>query len=528
MDVGFGCEVELDFCETVGVGGIFATQLDVYWSNFAGSGINTFYFDFIVIDIDDYKIVQKDDVNFYDCANDCGKIQTITGLDNPSDAPLDITFNDPLNGYSYYVDNVLLTPVAGVYSFTIPARSTVQLQMANPGCTITTEIPFTLLITYCGLTTNIDIQPIIVQCGDCGIDCDGITVSSLIRQGLILDPTLDDPTQWLTQINFGNPTNSISGGKFTLLGGNVGAYNESALLYDSPITFPTTSPQTFRYTIKTGRWQDVNNSNLLYMYLPGGGWGANIEIAGVPFSLPTIQPFSTYTGTFTINPWTAPPFGFGNGPVLVVRVANQNTKYFDILEFNVEIETEIQTANVDCSDLDTYNQSAIGDGKLATYSLYYRNGFADGTELFFNPKLYGDTCDFQALLGQSTIGTVPPQGWKLVVNSLWIGDGQPHFFTLYGLGATGLTQQNLLVWAEFVTAYEFKIKFAFYVTMDVDDWIKNITLNNQYRLLRSQWNNPSPLVNNIQSVYTVDKSLCSMIVIRDSNYTITLPLTGIT
>ncbi|MFM9143538.1 MAG: hypothetical protein ACKOPP_06045, partial [Bacteroidota bacterium] len=103
LDVGFGCEVELDFCETVGVGGIFATQLDVYWSNFAGSGINTFFFEFVVIDIDDYKIVQKDNVNFYDCANDCGKIQTITGLDNPSDAPLDITFNDPLNGYSYYV-----------------------------------------------------------------------------------------------------------------------------------------------------------------------------------------------------------------------------------------------------------------------------------------------------------------------------------------------------------------------------------------------------------------------------------------
>ncbi|MFM9060921.1 MAG: hypothetical protein ACKOQP_04560, partial [Bacteroidota bacterium] len=46
--------------------------------------------------------------------------------------------------------------------------------------------------------------------------------------------------------------------------------------------------------------------------------------------------------------------------------------------------------------------------------------------------------------------------------------------------------------------------------------------------LRSHWNNPSPLVNDIQSVYTVDKSLCSMIVIRDSNYTITAPLTGIT
>jgi len=524
LDAGFGCPVTVDLCGCGSPGSTFTIQMDVTF-DFPVTATQTFWFDFLVVDIATAKVIDVTEANFWDCVNDCGKIENIVPINNPLDVPITVDFNDPVTGFSFYADGVLLTPSGGTYYLTIPPRTTVQLGVANVGCAVTSVTDFMLTFNYCGRSKNVDVYHKIVQCDDCGLYCDGIQVASVIRQDLIDDPTLDDPTQWLTQINFGNPTNTISGGKFTLLGGNIGAYNESALKYDTPITFNTATPQTFRYTIKTGRWQDINNSNLLYMYLPGGGWGGNIEIAGVPFLLPTIQPYSTYTGTFTINPWTAPAVGFGNGPILVVRVANQNGKYFDILEFDVKAETEVSGVNLDCSDLDTYTTSAIGDGKIVTYNLYYRNGFQDNTELFFNPKVFGTDCDFTNLLGPTSGVTVPNQGWKITVNSAWINDGLPHFMQLYGLGATGLTQQNLLVWVEFIDDYNFKIRFAFYMTMDVDDWIRNLTQNNSSRLLKNHWNNPTILLNNIQSVYNSDKSLCGMIVVRDVNIQIPI-ITG--
>lgn len=517
----YECPVTVDLCGCGTPGDFYTMQLDVHYTDFMlGSAIQTFYFYFPIKDINDYKIVVNSDVQFYDCINNCGVIRELTPLVNDTGVPLTITFNDPITGFAFYVDGNLITPTAGVYSITIPQYSSVVLQVANPGCTVGIVTDFTLTFNYCGETKNLDVHHHIVQCEGCDLYCEGYTIANFLTNNMIGDSSLMNPADWSATIGFGSPTITLTGDKLEILGG-AGGYNEARLQYQVPIAYLPSSPQiTFRWTLRTGRWDDINNSNIIYLYSPTGSF-ANQNILGIPFGQPTIEPNRTYSGTFTVTPWVSPAYGAGNAPVMVINVFNQVGKYFDITDFSLQVEYSQSTVNFDCSDLDPYTHTAIGDQKLVTYDLYYGKGFLNNAEIYFNPKLFSQVENLSSLLGTNSLTTNAPNfGWNLVVDSSWIGDGLPHYMTLFGVLQS---QQNMLVWAEFIDQYRFQIKFAFYMTYDLDDWIKAFALNNSSRLLRNNINNTSLLDNNnVLSVYNITKQLFALILIKDPNFTTTV------
>lgn len=515
-------EVIVDLCGCGTIGDTFTIQLDIDYLLPTGPNTQTVYFDFEVIDHVTAKIITVTDANFWDCVNDCGKKVDIVPIVNPFSTDLEITFNDPLTGFVFYVDGIQINPVAGVYTITVPGESSVTLQVANPGCAIAIDTDFSLTFNYCTISKTVDVNHRIVQCNGCGIDCEGVTVSTVINLQVIADPNLNDPTNWTPSVAFGSgpvPTVTLSGGKLQIIGGG-GGYNEIRLAWDPPVGYINNSPQTFQWSFRTGTWGDINNSNAVYMFSGTTAWPGSVYMAGVPYSLPTLTPNTTYSGTFTVNPFTPPTFGTGNGPVMVIKIFNQLGKTFEILEWNVDSVGSQAGTNFDCSDLDIYNETAIGDKKVATYKLFYEKGWQSGTELFFNPKVFGDDCDFSNILFSSPLITQPPAfGWKITANALWIGDGNWHGFQLYGLGAIAQTQSNFYVELQILDDYEFQIRFTFYLTMDVDDWVRSIALQNPDRLLKNHWNNTNILVNDVNSVYNDanGKSLCAMIVIRDPN-----------
>lgn len=515
-------EVIVDLCGCGTIGDTFTIQLNIDYLLPTGPNTQTVYFDFEVIDHVTAKIITVTDVNFWDCVNDCGKKVDIVPIVNPFSTDLEITFNDPLTGFVFYVDGIQINPVAGVYTITVPGESSVTLQVANPGCAIAIDTDFSLTFNYCTISKTVNVNHRIVQCNGCGIDCEGITVSTVINLQVIPDPDLNDPTNWTPSVAFGSgpvPTVTLSGGKLQIIGGG-GGYNEIRLAWDPPVAYINNSPQTFQWSFRTGTWGDINNSNAVYMFSGTTAWPGSVYMAGVPYSLPTLTPNTTYSGTFTVNPFVPPAFGSGNGPVLVIQIFNQLGKTFEILEWNVDSVGSQSGTNFDCSDLDIYNLTAIGDKKQATYTLFYEKGWQSGTELFFNPKVFGDDCDFSNLLVTSPNITITPNtGWKITANSLWIGDGNWHGFQLFGLGAIAQTQSNFYVELQLIDDYQFKIRFTFYLTMDVDDWIRSFALQNPDRLLKNHRSNANILINDVNSVYNDanGKSLCAMIVIRDPN-----------
>lgn len=513
-------EVIVDLCGCGTVGDTFTIQLDIKYLLPTGPNTQTVYFDFEVIDHTTATVITVDDANFWDCNNDCGKIIDIVPITNPFSTDLEITFPDPLAGFKFYINNILLNPVAGVYTINVQGGSSVTLQVANPNCAVTTDTDFTLAFSYCGVTENVNVNHRIVSCNPCGIDCQGISLSSGFSQTIILDPNISVPVNWNPYGTFGTPLPSpvVSGGKLSFTG-TSGGYNEVRLGYTPAVSYPTVTPITYKWKLRTGAW-DINSANQIYVYTPVSF--TSQVLLGPSAPVPSvIQPNKIYTGTFVIDPNVPGSTYAGNGPVLVLSVTNQLGKLYEILEWSLEAEQQSLVVDFDCSDLDPYNYTAIGDKITATYNMFYENGFQNGTELYFNPKLFGDDCNqfpgFSA--NGNTLISTPPYGWKAVINSSWINDGLWHGMGLFGLGPTGATQQNISVEVQIVDDWEFKIRFVFYMTMDVDNWITSAsTLQNPERLLKNHYQNTAELVNDIDSVYNNlnGKLLCALIAIRDT------------
>lgn len=224
-------------------------------------------------------------------------------------------------------------------------------------------------------------------------------------------------------------------------------------------------------------------------------------------------------------------FGYAEGVLqhigFVTGSSFQSTGLFSFT--NIEIQTEggylstvdnLQTPNV----CDPYTKGAFGELKTIVYEINYATGLADGIELYFNPWLYGDDCFFGRELYASGEIDEPPRAAYYVEFCTGIGTVE---MKLIGVGTNENNQYNNT--ARFIEVDQFnaKIELDFYLTMDVDFPITNRTTPVQERLLKNHLNAGVELVNQAQSVYGIEKKICSLFYLVDPNILVGgLPVQG--
>ena len=204
LTTGIQMEVEIDICPCQAVGVIDTFHLQIITQ--APSSTYDFYFDFEGIDITTYDFVDKTSAYFFDCLNDCGRIQTLFNITNPSPLEVEIilnlsvacgfTFWYNLNDGNGFIETTTLT-------FNVLGNSTAQVGISNDGCLVTSECDFVLDVRVCGglVIETLPITHEQVDCGDCGIHCDSIEITSIAQDVQILyNSNLIDPSLWTVSV----------------------------------------------------------------------------------------------------------------------------------------------------------------------------------------------------------------------------------------------------------------------------------------------------------------------------------------
>lgn len=163
-----------------------------------------------------------------------------------------------------------------------------------------------------------------------------------------------------------------------------------------------------------------------------------------------------------------------------------------------------------------YNFGAIGERKLIKLSFYYSPGLQNGVEIFFNPELWADFCNFGAYYGSGQVDSPPPVSYYLNY-STGIGTVQ---LPLIGAGSATNTQRNFKAYfVESLTnpGFEFDLILDFYLTQDLNSWLNSTNLINKDRLLKNSITSGLILDNSLPSVYNQKKTACFLIFISDPN-----------
>lgn len=494
-------EIVLDYCQCVGVGSTNTLSLVATVSL---TNINIFTIEVTSVDPANYQIVSNTQSYFYDCLNNCGEIKDVISVTNPTDFPMEVTFTESVTtGLSYYYNGLSLIS----NSFFVDPHSTNSLQIANPGCAVT-PAAFSIDIDICSLfTVTVPVEHIQVVCGDCGINCNGISISTSGGDiQLASDPTfISGNTTW-------SVTEVVGGGYvwntnlFTMNGSGGGGDEwrlSAAYPYTWPYPYPSTQTVNWELTIKTGTIQNTNN---VFTFLSGN----------TPNSIPIVTNAvsnTTYTISYTDSAFDVPAPGTNPGLFRFIFYGTTLGDVNEIEELSMKVVSQpIQTFNYDCSSFDLFNYTAVGDKKTATYNLFYENGFQDFTRLYFNPVLFSTNGnDFINLLGSGTVE--PTSGWLIDFQTAFVGAGlQP-----MTLNSTSLTQKNYEVFAEFVDTHNFNVHFTFYMAEDTNSAVTNTVLDNNRRLLYASTTDLNPLYPAAQSVYNSQKLLTSLFFIYDPN-----------
>lgn len=160
---------------------------------------------------------------------------------------------------------------------------------------------------------------------------------------------------------------------------------------------------------------------------------------------------------------------------------------------------------------DVYTSGAIGEKKIFELTYSYTFGLPDGLEIWFNPYLYGDICDFVQFYAAGQIDQPPPVAFYAV----WNNSALVQQMQIVGAGASANSQKNYSASITKINATTFKITFEFYLVADRDSWLNGSLLFNNHKLLKNQNFAPVILQNNVQSVYNVEKRFCFLVYLRD-------------
>jgi hypothetical protein len=253
------------------------------------------------------------------------------------------------------------------------------------------------------------------------------------------------------------------------------------------------------------------------------------------------------TSPFTVPPLTVAPIVIDWSPVtsgaldctvefdicgtLIPTILTGLTAAFDdcINCTNLTIETEnnyLTAAPGLCDDYPAgnyYGNAAIGEKKKVIFDFYYVIGLTAGFELWFNPELFGDVCDFASKYPSGTIDSAPPAAYYV---EFFPGIGTAAMTFVGGLSGTNSQKNYSVNFIEGASATEFSVEFEFYMTQDVDNWLNPSILQNNNRLLRNSIFSPANLTNSTPSIYNQIRRSCFLFYCLDPSVLVTDPLSG--
>jgi hypothetical protein len=190
----------------------------------------------------------------------------------------------------------------------------------------------------------------------------------------------------------------------------------------------------------------------------------------------------------------------------------------------IEIQTEdgrcVRDLVQTCDSESTYQNSAIGEQKSIVYKFTYDSGIGNNFEVYFNPIIWGVTCNYSTKYG-GPITSPPPFGYYIELFSSMIGAGW-QTMSLFNTTFNTPNQKNWIVELKVFTATTFQIRLTFFLISDLEDWISTAVFNNAPKWRRNHVfaaNPPlsGPFTNSFPSVYNSNRKLCSLIYIHDPN-----------
>lgn len=182
----------------------------------------------------------------------------------------------------------------------------------------------------------------------------------------------------------------------------------------------------------------------------------------------------------------------------------------------------VQTGFCDSSDI--YSVATICEEKLIEFSMRYAPGMTPGAfQLFFNPWMFANFCDFASKYTGGQINAQPPVAFFFdYLASMSVGNTYP--MTIIGAGTNYFNQLNWTCEITITATDLFVVSFKFYMIEDVEDWLTNTMINNQPKWRRNSINATNPnegdpiLDNSLPSVYNMPKKLCSLLYTIDSDH----------
>ena len=168
-----------------------------------------------------------------------------------------------------------------------------------------------------------------------------------------------------------------------------------------------------------------------------------------------------------------------------------------------------------CANTNLQNRLSIGAQIQLQWNLTFVNIQA-GQRFYFNPVMFDVNCNIASFYPSGIIDSPPPSGWFFDLNSNALIPGF-YSMTMYGTGANANSQKNNEAFIQFVDSTQIVITMNFYMIEDIEQWISNVTIPNQPKLLNSHISAPTPLTNVVQSVYNSTKQLCLFAYLEDTN-----------
>lgn len=520
---GIQMEVTIDFCPCFNTG-IYTYHLQIITQT--PSSTHDFYFDFEGIDASTYDFIDKTSAFFFDCLNDCGRVQGLFTITNPSPLEMPIQLIDTGGcGFAFWRDfsdgNGFVQTTS--LQFNIPGNSSAIVGLSNPNCLVTSECDFNLDVDICSISLEtIPITHEQVECGDCSIHCDSIQITSVASNVQILPDTNNvNPDGISSQWNlfFGGPNINfvyfpifpiryLSVFPITTLGSaELIAFTTfpdwAAAIPGYPSTLPTNVQVNHKF-----KFRNITTNFVLSVY-------SQLSQFPTSFALGPANANTTFTFTETI---AALNFDLYYRFDIQFPVGANTSSVVQIQSIEMEVVTNVPVltpTNLDCSNLDAYNETAIGDEKFVVFSFFYEKGFKPGTRLYFNPFMFSaNACDETPL--QGAINSIPAAAWQGTVGA--VPGTIPAL--LYNNGNNQIINniKNYQVYFEIINEYEFQVQFQTFMLQDINNWLGYANPNNVDALLKNDINNPNQLDNQAgNSVYNLLKKFCAYLKIIDPN-----------
>lgn len=516
--------IKFKYCANNTIGTLDQIQLTLQCANHGGN--HNFQFVSRLNDIVSAytNIIAESTAIFNDCQGICNVKKDLLHFNNPSSFNLPVTCTLTTTcGFDFFIDG---NPI-DITDFQMPPGQSV-LQISNPGCAVAAPCNFDFAFDFCGNVVNIPVTHDLSYCNPCGLDCRGITINSnpiSMPKVTVCPNYLYDPITLSGNWTIGQNAGTWFGITQTVTANYIRfewsalappfTYTDSYYGYPTTFTFSpsfnNTDHLTLYWKIETG---GISNPDWEIKY--NGNLTGGTPITLVPIGSVTSN--TTYQGSIDIPSFAIPtPSAYDGGYFVLTNSNLTGGDYIEIKNGNISLQQVqkpnlVSAVNLDCSTLNTYNSTAVGDSKTVTFQLYYANEFKDFTRVWFNPWMFDATADYTTKYGGQAI-TEPQSGWVVDVMASWIGTG------IYPMTFSGPNNQlNYRAYINLINDHDFEIIFDFFLIQDLKDWVDLYDIDNRRKLVFTENTPLAPyLLNVTNSVYLNQKAMGYLIYIYDPN-----------